>query len=204
MSIGSNIKKIRKERGYTQVELSGRANLSRSYLADVERDRYNPSVETLTSIAKALGVSSSFILGATDDDMECKRLYEELKVILRMMSHNGQFNSDTKNAIQQEATHLYKKISLDFEHTPSNILEICEEHYDKEFIQEFINVLEKAKESLEGNKSSLSKDTHHDFKEILEDDETEIKFNGVPLDKEEKIKILRVMEAMFWNDKKNN
>ncbi|WP_027631928.1 helix-turn-helix domain-containing protein [Clostridium hydrogeniformans] len=57
MSIGSKIKIIRKENKLTQVELAKKANISRSYLADIENNRYNPSLETLKSLANALGIS---------------------------------------------------------------------------------------------------------------------------------------------------
>lgn len=63
MSIGKNIKFYRKQKKLTQVELAERANLSRSYLADVEGDRYNPSVDTLKAIADALQVSTHLLLG---------------------------------------------------------------------------------------------------------------------------------------------
>ena len=66
MSIGGNIKRIRKEKGLTQKELADKCNLSRSYLADVERDRYNPSLDTLTVIAKNLDVKVSTLLGEGD------------------------------------------------------------------------------------------------------------------------------------------
>lgn len=56
MSIGQNIKSIRKERKYTQNELAKRANISRTYLSDIENDRYNPSIDTLLDIAKALEI----------------------------------------------------------------------------------------------------------------------------------------------------
>ncbi len=59
MDIGSKIKELRKENKLTQAELSLKANISRSYLADIERNRYNPSVDTLTNIAKGLGLTLS-------------------------------------------------------------------------------------------------------------------------------------------------
>lgn len=63
MSIGTNIKECRNQRGLTQVELAERAKISRSYLAGVEGDRYNPSVETLQRIAAALDTTSGVLLG---------------------------------------------------------------------------------------------------------------------------------------------
>ncbi|OPG98403.1 hypothetical protein B2I21_08620 [Chryseobacterium mucoviscidosis] len=68
MSIGLNIKKWRKERGLTQVQLAEKTNLSRSYVADIERERYNPSVETLETISKALNVKFSELVDANNPD----------------------------------------------------------------------------------------------------------------------------------------
>lgn len=67
MSIGGKIKTLRKERKLTQVELAKKSNISRSYLTDIENDRYNPSVETLKAIANSLDVKLSDILS---DDVE--------------------------------------------------------------------------------------------------------------------------------------
>ena len=63
MTVGQRIKAIRKERKLTQVQLAEKANLSRSYLADIERDRYNPSLSTLEAVAGALGIQVSAIVG---------------------------------------------------------------------------------------------------------------------------------------------
>lgn len=42
-----------------------------------------------------------------------------------------------------------------------------------------------------------------DFKKMLEED-VPIMFDGVPLDDEDREKILRIMEAVFWDAKKKN
>lgn len=68
MTIGENIRKYRKQSHLTQAELAERADMSRSYLADVERDRYNPSVETLTHLARVLHVSANDLLGQHADN----------------------------------------------------------------------------------------------------------------------------------------
>ena len=68
MTVGENIKSLRKKAKLTQVELAEKANMSRSYLADVERNRYNPSVDTLKSIATALNVSVSTLMRDEQDE----------------------------------------------------------------------------------------------------------------------------------------
>lgn len=62
MSIGTKIKTLRKNLKLTQVELAKNSNISRSYLADIENNRYNASVETLKSIAAALNVNVTELL----------------------------------------------------------------------------------------------------------------------------------------------
>ncbi len=63
MSIGNTLKQFRKTAKLTQEELARKANLSRSYVADIERDRYNPSVETLKVIAGALHIGAAQLIG---------------------------------------------------------------------------------------------------------------------------------------------
>ncbi|MEK3947314.1 helix-turn-helix transcriptional regulator [Paenibacillus sp. FSL H7-0703] len=93
MSIGQNIKTLRKQKKLTQVELAKKANMSRSYLADVEGNRYNPSLETLRSIADALGVSISVITDDEDVTISTERYKaaRELPSILKVLTDNGGF-----------------------------------------------------------------------------------------------------------------
>lgn len=57
MNIGEKIKIYRKSNKLTQKDLAKKANISRSYLADIENNRYNASIETLKAIATALNIS---------------------------------------------------------------------------------------------------------------------------------------------------
>lgn len=51
------IKKIRIEKGISQLELANTANFSQSFLANVENGKKKPSVMTIIRIANALNVS---------------------------------------------------------------------------------------------------------------------------------------------------
>lgn len=62
MTVGEKIKLYRKNAKLTQVQLAEQANMSRSYLADVERGRYNPSVDTLKALANALNIPVSDLI----------------------------------------------------------------------------------------------------------------------------------------------
>lgn len=54
--LGEIIKKQRKEVGITQVQLANKADISTSYLCDIEKGRSVPSIVTLKKIAKALEI----------------------------------------------------------------------------------------------------------------------------------------------------
>lgn len=54
--VGGRIQKIRLEKGLTQEKLALDADLNRAYIGYIERGERNPSTETLSKIAKALGV----------------------------------------------------------------------------------------------------------------------------------------------------
>ncbi|GAB4535946.1 MAG: cupin domain-containing protein [Anaerolineae bacterium] len=55
-SVGERIKALRTEQGMTLAELSEKANISASYLSQIERDKTIPSLNTLTGIARVFNV----------------------------------------------------------------------------------------------------------------------------------------------------
>lgn len=77
MTTGQRIKMIRNKLGFTQDKLASDANMSRSYLADVENDRYNPSFDTLERIAEALNVSTDRLTGESASSIIENRLNEK-------------------------------------------------------------------------------------------------------------------------------
>lgn len=61
--IGKNIKRYRKARGQTLQSLADVTGYSKGYLSKLEKSDYAPPLSTLTQIAKALGVTTSALLG---------------------------------------------------------------------------------------------------------------------------------------------
>ena len=57
--LGDRIRKLRKKRGWTQVEMAERVGIDRSFLADIERGKRNVSILNLSHISKGLGVTLS-------------------------------------------------------------------------------------------------------------------------------------------------
>lgn len=83
-SIGERIKEARKAAGLTQVELAKKTKLSRSYIGDIEKDRYNPSVSTLQLIADATNSSLGALLpteNSPDSSQESGGYYSDPEVV---------------------------------------------------------------------------------------------------------------------------
>lgn len=63
MTLGTFIKKIRKEKKLTQQEVAITAGLARSYISRLEDDNFkSPSAMVLIKLAKGLGISHESIL----------------------------------------------------------------------------------------------------------------------------------------------
>lgn len=67
---GEKIKNLRKEKGLTQEQLADLINIGRSALSLYEIESRQPDPETLKNIARALNVSTDFLLGCTDTIVE--------------------------------------------------------------------------------------------------------------------------------------
>ena len=53
--VGSNVRRLRHERGMTQEQLAFEARLDLTYIGGIERGRRNPSLLVMVRIAEALG-----------------------------------------------------------------------------------------------------------------------------------------------------
>lgn len=66
MNLGSLIRKYRKEKKLTLRAVSEKAGISEGFLSQVENSVSSPSVETLISICKAIGISAGDLLNQVD------------------------------------------------------------------------------------------------------------------------------------------
>ncbi len=60
--LGENMKRIRAEKGMSQGDICRATGADRAYISNVESGNKNPTLETLTKIADALGVSIDKLL----------------------------------------------------------------------------------------------------------------------------------------------
>jgi len=76
-SVGERIKALRTEQGMTLAELSEKANVSVSYLSQVERDKTTPSLTTLTGIARVFDVGLRYFFETDAHTAHVVRAREE-------------------------------------------------------------------------------------------------------------------------------
>lgn len=81
MTIGSNIKRLRRERDITQEQLAEFLHLTPSAISQWETDRVLPDIQYLPKLAHLFKVSSDEILGINVEasDEEINRIYKEVR-----------------------------------------------------------------------------------------------------------------------------
>ena len=102
--IGNQIRRFRREKGFTQAQLAELAHISEKTLSDIENDKINPRYKSIISISRALevpiGVLSTeietcgkgeFIDYLSDyvDDLKDEELQYLLKVIQLYKTEKG-------------------------------------------------------------------------------------------------------------------
>jgi transcriptional regulator with XRE-family HTH domain len=60
--LGENLKNIRMKKNITQIEIAKMLGVDRSFVSNIENGKNNPTLSTITSLAKALGVSTNELL----------------------------------------------------------------------------------------------------------------------------------------------
>lgn len=126
MSLGTNIKNRRKQLKMTQFDLAAKSNISRSYLSDVEKDRYNPSLEVLKSIANALHTKTSMLLGESEESgtltpkeerdiaIDLERMLNELESNEALAFHGESMDEETRELMRislENSMRLAKQIA---------------------------------------------------------------------------------------------
>ena len=60
--LGANLKRIRMKKEITQVEIAKTLGVNRSFVSNIENGKTNPTLSTITNLAKALGISADELL----------------------------------------------------------------------------------------------------------------------------------------------
>lgn len=85
-SFGDRLARLRKERGYTQVELAAKVGITQSLMTDYERDKLRLNADMICRFAQALGVSSDELLGLSGSSKTKKKegKHISLKIVRRL------------------------------------------------------------------------------------------------------------------------
>lgn len=65
--VGANVRRIRLERGLTQEDLAGDADLAMRHIGRIERGQSSPSVTILAKLATALSVTPDVFFAQSKD-----------------------------------------------------------------------------------------------------------------------------------------
>ena len=68
MELGAKLRDMRQRKGLTQEELADRAELSKGFISQVERDLTSPSIATLIDILQCLGTDLKEFFNDTSDE----------------------------------------------------------------------------------------------------------------------------------------
>ena len=68
MDIGAKLKELRVVKGLTQEELADRAELSKGFISQLERDLTSPSISTLDDLLQCLGVTLAEFFAEDSED----------------------------------------------------------------------------------------------------------------------------------------
>ncbi len=93
MTLGENIKFVRIQKKISQAELAKAANIHQKNISKYENDGVVPSAITLKEIAKALGVTTDYLLGNDKDDII------KDTILLRYFKEIDKMPDDTKSAM---------------------------------------------------------------------------------------------------------
>jgi len=120
---GEQIRALREKRGYTLQELAKRANLSLSYLSEIERDSKRPSPKTIDKLATALDVpKTEFIKGLVDDTnlsigdkIRLRRAEKNLSLqdLSRRVDISVSYLSEIERGVVIPSLHTLKRIADD-------------------------------------------------------------------------------------------
>ena len=89
MSVADNIRRLRKQRGWSQVRLAMEAHVSQQAISFIERERNEPSADMIRALAKAFCVSASEIIdGVADNSRTPSEIH--LLEIFRQLNPAGQ------------------------------------------------------------------------------------------------------------------
>lgn len=86
MDIAERLKAVRKSKNISVYKLSQLSGVSETHIRDLERGDHNPSFDTLSRLAKPMGLSLSELFNESDETAFLNKEEKELVECFRMLS----------------------------------------------------------------------------------------------------------------------
>lgn len=86
MGLANNIKRLRKNTGWSQSQLAEQIGAHLSHINRIETGKYNPSLDVVQKLAQTFNVTIDYLVSDTEEDfnevrIENKNLLEKIKLI---------------------------------------------------------------------------------------------------------------------------
>ena len=65
-ALGKTVRRLRRYQGLSQFEFAKRAGLAGNHIGEIERSRRDPKLQTIVSLASALGIDASELLARAE------------------------------------------------------------------------------------------------------------------------------------------
>lgn len=69
IAFGIVLRRLRSDKDISQEDLAFRSNLDRTYISMIERGKRNPTINTLFSISKALGINPANFIALVEQEI---------------------------------------------------------------------------------------------------------------------------------------
>lgn len=100
MKIGNKLKELRVAKNLTQEELADRAELSKGFISQLERDLTSPSIATLVDILQCLGTNLQEFFADTSEE----------QIVFRDQDYFEKIDTELKNKIEWIIPNAQKNI----------------------------------------------------------------------------------------------
>lgn len=136
MNIGSNIKKIRKLKKKTLLDMQKATGISNGSLSNIETGKRNPSMEMLKKIAKALDVDVTDLTGLPEIEKIAEKFFSNIKIDPLTFSKGLLKLTDIDDSITSlinfsANTHNIKLTDIQIENIKNKIANLIDDEVEK-------------------------------------------------------------------------